>query len=182
MLDHLTPSLPAGLLVPEPLERAWEWMEDQGWGRTDENGYFLTPYEPDSQLGVVFASDASLDGWFNDDSPAPERLVPLGEIAPDGSLACLWLDEGDRERFVGLTSEGDAFLIADTGVDFLRAIAIGYVELVPMFLDEPPDDEEAIAALELFREWVADEFDADVPTQWSLVPDDEFAAWVERQG
>lgn len=29
-LELLTPSLPAGLSVPQPLDRAWAWMESQG--------------------------------------------------------------------------------------------------------------------------------------------------------
>lgn len=63
MKDQLMSKLPAGMTVPEPLERAWTWMEAQGWGSGEGEDYFLTPYAGQRQMGIVFSADRTLEGW-----------------------------------------------------------------------------------------------------------------------
>lgn len=70
--------------LPEPLCRAWSFMQAQGWGGVDEHGDpILTPYTGEEQLGVVFSASLSTQGWLNPDAPGAERLVPIAET--DGS-------------------------------------------------------------------------------------------------
>lgn len=84
-------TVPDAIIIPDELDRAWQWMEDQGWGVQNANGYFLTPYAGDSQLGIVFSDTATLEGWFEPDSEAAAQLLPFAEIAGDGSVgACGW--------------------------------------------------------------------------------------------
>lgn len=183
MTALLTPRLPAGVTLPEPLTRAWAWMEAQGFGFTNEHGYFLTPYPGRSQLGVVFSPNESLTGWFEPGEPGHDDLVPLCEIAGDGSCCALWNDAGTT-RFAALGSDGDTFLLADSAVDFLRLIAIGYDEIG--FADavtEPPYEEESVEAHAPFRAWVEQEFGVEVPEHWRTFEPDPFKAWVaERKG
>lgn len=182
MTELMTPALPAGTVLPEPLTRAWAWMEARGFGLTNENGYFLTPYPGDRQLGVVFTPGESLAGWFEPGEPGHGDLVPLGQIAGDGSLCALWNDSG-ATRFVALGSDGEAFLLADSAVDFLRLIAIGYSEIpFPDCLAEPPgeEDADAVAAHAPFRAWVEEEFGVEVPRHWRAVEPDPFDAWIDR--
>jgi hypothetical protein len=178
MTDLLTPHLPAGITLPEPLDRAWAWMEAQGFGFTNEHGYFLTPYPGDRQLGVVFSPGESLTGWFEPGEPGHDDLVPLGEIAGDGSWCLLWNDAGTA-RFVVLGSDGEAFLLADSAIDFLRLIAIGY-DGIPYadLLTEPSEDGESVAALAPFRAWVEAEFGVQVPEHWHTADPDPFNTWI----
>lgn len=176
MADSL--SLPAGFPLPEPLERAWTWLEAQGWGTRTEHGYFLTPYAGDVQLGVVFSPDLTTEGWIEPGAPGSERLIPIAEIAGDGSVGALWLDDTDAERFVALGSGGELFRLADSAVDFLRLIAIGHDEVAPFLWAEAPEDPETIEAHAAFRDWVEQEFSVTVPEIWEGPADDGFSDWV----
>lgn len=180
MLTTLAPHLSADLAVPDEVEQAWRWMEDQGWSIDNAHGYFLTPYAGDRVLGAVFgALDGFLEHWLVPGFPAG-RLAPIGTIGGDGSAVAIWLDDDDRLRFVGLGSEGEAYLLADSAVDFLRLVAVGHRELTSYELGLPADDAEAVAALAPFRAWVESTFDVVVPTEWPAVGDDEFTDWMDR--
>lgn len=182
--DLIAPELPAGITIPEALDRAWTWMEEQGWGAEKNGSYFLTPYAGRSQLGIVFSTGMSLQGWFRDpDDPALSRLMPLGETDTAGSMATLWLDASDTLRSALLGQDVGRLLLADDAVDFLRLVAIGYLELSSYDLVEEPyveDDMDSVAALADFRAWVAAEFGVDVPAHWSVRSPDPFEAWVAQ--
>ncbi|WP_179258108.1 hypothetical protein [Enemella evansiae] len=178
----LQPRLPVGMRIPDELERAWQWMEGQGFGERTEHGYFLTPYPGDRQLGIVFSDTETLEGWFEPGTPGQDRLLPIAQAAGDGSMAALWLDESDGLRVVELGSEGEALILAESAIDFLRLIAIGYLELVSYELAGPPEDEESIAAVSDFRAWVEETFEVTVPDEWNDVDEsDAFTAWVEAR-
>ena len=179
MTDVLTSKLPENFTIPEPLERAWSWMEQQGWGRGDGNGYVLTPYAGELQRGVVFLADQTLDGWFEPDEPGFERMVPLAEISGDGGVGVAWRDDDGEVRFGGFGAFGP-FLLANNAVDFLRLIAIGHIELNSMLRTLEPEEEESVAAHAEFRAWVSSEFDVEVPATWTQADPDPFAAWYER--
>lgn len=176
------PNLPPGMSIPEPLDRAWTWMEAKGWGFENTNGYFLTPYAGTAELGIVFSPTETLTGWFEPEEIGHDRLFPLGQTDGTGSFAALWRDPSDEPRVVVLGSEGERLYLADDAVDFLRLLAIGYLELNSYSIDEAPieDDEESVAALAEFRAWVEQEFDVSVPPQWSVLVPDPFDAWVSE--
>ncbi len=181
MSEALASRLPTGIAVPDELEQAWAWMEEQGWGVEREEGDLLTPYAGDRQLGIVFDAGASLDGWFDDGTAGRDRLVPIAELAGDGGIGALWRDDTDAIRFVGLGSDGDTFLLADSAVDFLRLVAIGYGEITAYHLGLPPEAADSVDAVEDFRTWVEETFGVDVPEEWPAVGDDEFSDWVAVQ-
>ncbi|MFW6599147.1 hypothetical protein ACQBAU_01570 [Propionibacteriaceae bacterium Y2011] len=181
MGDQLRPHLPEGFAVPEELERAWTWMEEQGWGQTNAHGYFLTPYAGELQLGIVFTPDATLEGLVESDTPGADQLVAIAEIAGDGSTGALWRNDAGAVRFVGLGSEGEYFLLADSAVEFLQLIAIGYRDLSTYVLGLPPEDDEAVEGHAAFREWVTETFGVEVPDEWPAVGSDEFTAWMEAK-
>ncbi|RZS44822.1 hypothetical protein EV193_101702 [Herbihabitans rhizosphaerae] len=153
-------------------------MERQGFGSTTQHGYFLTPYAGQRRLGVVFTPDASLDGWFPEDAAGLDRLLPIAQVGGDGSVGALWLDDDGSTRVVGLGSEGEAFLLADSAVEFLTLVAIGYGELSPYVLGLPPDDADSVRAVGGFRTWVRDTFSVAVPDEWPAVGSDAFTTWV----
>lgn len=179
LTDLLTPRLPAGFSIPAPLDRAWSWMEEQGWVVDGPNGYFVTPYSGTRQLGVVFSGQESLAGWFEPDDPGFDQLVPIAQVSGDGSTGAVWID-GDRARFVVLGSDGETFLLADSAVDFLRLVAIGHRELTSWELEEEPEDDEAVEAHAAFRTWVETELDVEVPSVWAVTDPGRFEEWAER--
>ncbi|MBR8744977.1 hypothetical protein [Nocardiopsis sp. MG754419] len=176
----LTPALPPGMSIPEPLERAWTWMEDQGFVVAHGSGHFVTPYAGTRQLGIVFSPGQHLGGWCEPGEPGHDHLLPIAEIAGDGSQCVLWNDAG-TVRFAVLGSDGETFLLADSAVDFLRFVAIGYDE-VPYaeYLAGPPEEEEAVEAHAAFRRWVESEFDVEVPAHWRVAEQDAFHAWCAK--
>ncbi|WP_140400733.1 hypothetical protein [Gulosibacter sp. 10] len=167
--------------IPEALERAWRWMEAQGFGSDAASGYVLAPYEGDEQLGPVFAPNLTLEGWFAADAPAARRLLPIAEIAGDGSQAALWVDEEGATRVVALDSDGEGYVLADSAEDFLVLLAIGYEEMKEFDFGEPPEDPDAVDAVEEFREWVGETLDVEVPEEWPEVGEDEFGDWLREQ-
>lgn len=197
--------LPDGVALPEELRRAWAFMESQGWGGEGADGTpFLTPFATERQLGAVFSADLSIEGWLNPRAPGAERIVPLAETDGSGGMAALWIDDEGAQRYIWLSSEsGEAMRLADSAVDFLRLIAIGYDELTEWGFGAPPDSfadtvehedlEEAdlesrdpVVAHAKFRSWVEAAFGVTVPDLWEAEGDEAFNAWigplVERHG
>lgn len=178
MKDQLMSKLPAGMTVPEPLERAWTWMEAQGWGSGEGEDYFLTPYAGKRQMGIVFSADRTLEGWFEEGQNGFDKMFPIAEISGDGGIGLMWLKSDGEIAFAGLGGFGP-FLMAENSIDFLRLIAIGKHELDSLLLTMEAEDEEAAAHAE-FRSWVTTEFGVEVPLTWEVGPDpDPFETWIE---
>ncbi|MFF2654307.1 hypothetical protein [Streptomyces sp. NPDC058045] len=175
--DQLRTRLPDDFVIPEPLERAWSWMEAQGWGSSNSHDYYLTPYAGERQLGVVFSPGLTLDGWFEAGDTGFDRLVPFVDLDGSGSLGVLWSDDRRDIQVGALGGEGQVSLLAENTLDFLRLVAIGYEE-VGSYLDGEPEDEEAVEGHAAFRSWVQDEFDVVVPNAWRYADPDPFNAWV----
>ena len=162
-------------------------MESRGWGGIGaDDEPFLTPYPGESQLGPVFSTRLSIRGWLDPDAPGAERLVPIAETDGAGGLALIWIDDQGEHRFVGLSSDGGGGLrLADTALDFLRLLAIGYEEFNEFAFGEEPyvdpeDDEEddPVAAHAEFRAWVESTFEVDVPPSWDVEQDEAFDGWL----
>jgi hypothetical protein len=171
--------MPAGVAVPDELEIAWQWMEQRGFGLlgADRASYFLTPYADARQLGIIFTPHATLEGWLAPWMSGYDQLIPIAEISSSGSQAALWRTDTGLDKFVALGSEGEAFLLAHSAVDFLRLSAVGYVSLEE--IGTQPDEPDAVAAVAEFRDWVAETFGVRVPPRWPPPrQNDEFAEWL----
>lgn len=165
--------------IPEELEQAWSWLEEQGgYAEQTSNGYFLATAPGPRQLGPVFGGLLTLVGWFEPGSDGFARILPIAEIDGSGSIGALWRD-GDAIRVVALGSEGAAFILANTAREFLALLAMGYREFDRYELAVPPDDDEAIDAVAEFRAWVVAQ-GIEVPESWQ-VEDDAFTEWVAQQ-
>lgn len=177
--EALAPLLPPGMVVPAGLEQAWAFMESRGWRSTAAGEHLLLPNDGSAAAGIVFETGLGLDGAVPVGSPAAARLLPIGRSAGDGSVAALWLDDDGETRVVGLGSDGEAYVLAESGFELLRLVAVGYDELTPVTLGAPPDPASR-EATEPFRSWVRDDVGLDVPEEWPAVGRDRFTAWVER--
>ncbi|WP_158600468.1 IS1096 element passenger TnpR family protein [Tessaracoccus antarcticus] len=177
LAETLSRRLPQGMEIPDELERAWAFFEQRGWWGSRDADHFLAPCSFESRPGVVFSSECTLDGWFAPDSPAHERLLPIAVTDGTGSIAALWLESPGMLRVVGLGSEGEARLLAESVPDFLRLMAIGYPEFTPGVVGGRPDVDSR-AALADYRHWVEETLGLDVPAEWPPFTRDRFSDWV----
>lgn len=110
----------------------------------------------------------------------------------DGSLYAFWIDDENNQKIVHLGSEGgQLYILAESFVDFLRLLAIGYDELG--FADLNITIEEWNAATGQgknaginfrFREWVEKEFKVQVPDKGNSIVDlndETFSNWIKEQ-
>jgi hypothetical protein len=200
-------SLPAGMALPQPLERLFDWLDAHHCvrGATRDHGP-MAALEPthtwNTSISLVSfqpVEHGHAATWLGvDDAAAASRLAPIVRTGCDGSYAALWRDDEDRVRFVHMGSgSGSTWMgvIADDAVDFLRFLAVGY--------EEPAFSEyfgctpiEATAAEQYqpptaFRDWVETTFGVTVPpTADGLVPrpasmdddasDDPFWRWCRK--
>jgi hypothetical protein len=178
-------SLPPGMALPEPIDRLLAWMDVNGFARRMRRSGTLyaqlsAPDDPEPASSIVSIAPSEPDyveGWVGSDPAARDRLANLVRTGGDGSYACLWRDDAGGTRFVHLGSgSGSTMLCTLTTdpVDFLRLLAIGYVELCwPEHFPFAPEDvdEDAVRAPARLRRWVEQEFGVAIPrTASEIVP------------
>ncbi|WP_420114996.1 IS1096 element passenger TnpR family protein [Pseudactinotalea sp.] len=174
--------LPEGWSLPHELERAWVFMERQGWVLAAGDGTELAaPGPPEARPGLVFSSGLGLADRWGAGHPALQRVVPIA-ASPDDTRVALWLDDDGVTRVVALTPDGGASLLGDGAVDLLRLAAVGYPAISPQVLGRPPEDEAAVAGVAEFRRWVLNQLGVDVPPMWGPLGSDRFTEWLARQG
>lgn len=183
MRTLLAPTAPTDFAIPAELEQAWDWLEARGYGLDRDGRYHLSVHDDSVPHLVVFTPAAGLTGWFEADSAAADRLLPIAE-GGDGSVVALWGDGSGQEqtdavRVVVLGSEGEAYVLAESVVDFLVLLAIGYTDLIEFGV--PPEDDAAVAAVADFRAWVQDTHGVSVPPEWAVEAEDDFTDWVQEQ-
>lgn len=178
MRDALAANRPDWTSFPAELDQAWDWMDQQGYSRSSPDGYFVAPYAGNRVLGPTFDTGRTLQGWFEPGTPAYSKLLPLGDAAGDGALLAMW-DDGGEMRFVVL-DDGAGFIVAENVSDFLALLSIGYDEFFSFTIAGPPENQDAVAGLAGFREWVST-LGVAVPAEWPEVGDDRFTDWVRAQ-
>ncbi|SHI86362.1 SMI1/KNR4 family protein [Pseudozobellia thermophila] len=168
--------IPETIPVPKALKLLCDWV--------DENDY------PISGGFELMADDGeSIGSWF-DSEDVSDRFGVFG-TGPDGSLYALWIDDDGHQKIVHLGSEGDAlYILADSFVDFLRLLAIGYSEIGSADMTKTAeewnsdDDDESINPD--FQKWVSATFHVTIPKTGSEimnVNDSLFKNWVhQKQG
>lgn len=211
--DETASALPSPFVLPDSFRLLLDWIERNGWvrdsGRRDAErravqkrvGWLSERNDRGSQ-DVRFQVDRHFAAaWLGlEEAAAAERLVAFATIGGEGTNAAFWLDDSGRQRIVALGSGSGSTLacvLADDPVDFLRLLAIGYMDLP--FNDEwdrPPEHPEPDEAgdwspiNEPYRRWLTTTFGVTVPeTASELVPnpaemgdedtDDDFANWLE---
>ena len=181
-------TLPAGMFIPQPLERLFDWIEDSGYFTDNELGRhgFLYPLsklnagwsESERPGGTIveFLAEGNvhLKQWFGEEyAHLARRLYVFCKTGGDGSSAAFWIDDYGRQRIVHLGSGSGSVLVcvlADDPIDFLRLLAIGYDELCwNEDFSHPPNQGPDSGAFFVrpnvrFRTWVCDTFDVTIPT------------------
>lgn len=181
--------LPA-MQVPPPLGLLFEWIE--------QNGLFVD--RPRGRVGFLFPEAAMKAGrtkagrpggtdlefaaegnvnlkyWFGSESPdILERLCVFAQTGGDGSMAAFWMDDQGHQRIVHMGSGSGSTLVcvlADTAVDFLRLLAIGYDEICwGEDFGTPPNTgtDFIVQPNQAFAAWVTSTFDVTIPRQASEI-------------
>jgi hypothetical protein len=184
-LNEVERTFPPMLRMPEELQMAFRWMEENGFVRNEAIRYAsLYPSTVVQRQAIANSYFTVVDpdlmsAWLgNDDPSVTGRVAPFIVTGGDGSQAGIWMDDNGVQRFVHLGSGSGSTLscvLADNAVDFLRLLAIGYEEICrpEVFTLTPEDaytnehrgDEHAIpyrAPVE-FRHWVESTFHVTVP-------------------
>ena len=198
--------------LPEPLKQLFSWIEARGLYVDTRNGRlgFLFP-EAEQRAGrtdtgrpggtdISFFAEGNVNMkyWFRHERPEVlDRLCVFAKTGGDGSMAAFWLDAQGRQKIVHLGSGSGSIMVcvlADTAIDFIRLIAIGYEELCwGENFDAPPNtDPDAglvVTPNTEFQDWVRSTFGVAIPSKASEIvahPDDmgssasedEFNRWV----
>lgn len=197
--------VPHGFDFFEPLHLLFEWVEKQGYVVRGHDGDLYGSLSGDARVGTAvelrgYTAEQTASyarSWFGDVAGNPAaRLWPFVQTGGEGSMAALWLDGDRRTRVVHLGSGSGSLMtcvLADNGLDFLRLLAIGYVEICwnEEFAVPPrPWDEEGDTVNVPYRDWLHRTFGATIPaTALEIVPepvemgdpetDDPFCRWVD---
>jgi hypothetical protein len=177
------------MVVPEPLEQLFQWIEERGLYLDRPKGRigFLFPEEEmkagwtdsgrpgGTNIDFYAEGDANLRHWFNKDSDEiTSRLCVFCRTGGDGSTGAFWLDDQGQQRIVHLGSGSGSIMVcvlADDPVDFLRLLAIGYDEVCWGGFDGPPNpgEEFTVAPNDTFRDWVRTTFGVTIPAHGSEI-------------
>lgn len=192
------------IAIPRELAALYQWIEQHGLIETDDDGFLSGRISANWENTPDVTFDASyhegIHYWFALPAVTDEitsRLVIFARSGMDGSMLGLWLDDNKQTRFVHLGSGSGSMLcciIADTGVDFLSLLAIGYQEIGMVYdfsrsPEEIGDDPQPSPA---FLEWLKTEFNITRPHNASLIikeraeigsetATDPFCRWCNKQ-
>jgi len=181
-----------GMILPDPLEQLFKWIELKGLYIDTPNGRlgFMYPEEKikssrtnSSSPGgtdISFAAEGNINlrYWFRTtDSDVMERLCVFAKTGAEGSMAAFWLAEDGSQKIVHLGSGSGSTticILAHDPVDFLRLIAIGYDEICwgEDFAEPPNASGKFIVGPNYeYIDWVTKRFGVTIPDRaLSVVP------------
>jgi hypothetical protein len=139
--------------------------------------------------------------WFGHDrSDVLDRLCVFAKTAADGSMAVFWIDDSGKQCIVHMGSGSGSLLccvLAETAIDFLGLISIGYDEICwHIAFPYPPNSPHSESGFYIhpniaFQDWVRTTFAVSIPEQATLIvknpcemgdtnSSDRFCRWVEQ--
>jgi hypothetical protein len=178
-------TLPAGMSLPEPLKRLYDWIETNGFVDDSFNnrrtGQLCADYWEGSTeteryggTAIDFYPEGNEDAghWTGSQDPAVhQRIYVFAKTGADGSVAALWLAPDGTQKIVHMGSGSGSTMycvLADDPIDFLRLIAIGYDEIcfVNNFNAPPNVGENTEAFIHPnvgYQAWVCETFNVTIP-------------------
>lgn len=215
LIDQLKKVLPDGMTLPQELILLYEWIEENNLYVENENGHRIGFLYPEKELKenwndnereggtlIEFAAGEpeNLKYWFGgkNDNEIRQRLCVFAQSGREGSESAFWLTENGDLKIVHMGSGSGSILscvLADSFLDFLRLLAIGYDEIC---WDEnfpfPPNennDDIIVKPNVKFQSWVKETFNVDIPkTALEIVKnparmdsensEDEFFNWYQK--
>lgn len=201
-----------GMDIPPSLELLFRWIERNRCFVDTPNGRigFLFP-EAQMKLGwtelgrpggtdISFAAEGNenLKYWFRTTDPeVMKRLCVFAKTGGDGSMAAFWLADDGSQKIVHLGSGSGSVtlcILAETPIDFLRLLAIGYDEICwgDAYSQPPNASGEFVVEPNLpLRDWVENTFQVTIPSCATEIvrnpasmddhhSDDTFWQWVKK--
>lgn len=187
LIEQLEKTLPDKMVVPQPLIKLYEWIEENKLYTDTADGTRIGYLYPEDKLeeswndceregGTIvhfFAQSVeNLKYWFGiENDEIYTRLRVFGKTGSEGSQCALWLDDNGDTKIVHMGSGSGSILccvLADNAIDFLRLLAIGYDEICWNELyayppNESNDDDFVVHPNLEFQNWVKTTFDVTIP-------------------
>lgn len=141
---------------------------------------------------LAFVIDPEMFDYYLGRKDLANTIVSILRCGGDGSHIALWRDPTGAMKYVFCGSEGDTFVVAENGLDFVRLLAMGYEGIEGRFSLE---DHPRVYAQEygdgewpepvVLKDWVCTTFNTEFPeTGTALLPvyegADPFATWVSE--
>jgi hypothetical protein len=174
--NQIAATLCPGMHLPAPLEQLFRWIEnagfflDQGPARLGylHGGNEKLRCSPGTSIAFVAEGNVNMKYWFGTDAAKViDRLCVFAHTGSDGSMAAFWLDDDGEQKIVHLGSGSGSTLVcmlADSAVDFLRLLAIGYEEICWGEFSEPAPGRDIQLA-----QWVEHTFAVTIPSRGSEI-------------
>ena len=186
LIQELENTLPEGMYIPEAIKTLYNWIEDNNL-YAERGGLRIGSLYPEEKLKASWTDDEreggtdiefsasgndSLKYWFGKDSDEIKaRLCVFAKSGAEGSQCALWKDDSGDVKVVHLGSGSGSTLccvLADSAVDFLRLLAIGYDEICwdecfPYPPNKGEDVELYVKPNIEFQDWVKTTFNVTIP-------------------
>jgi hypothetical protein len=204
-----------GMSIPNELDELFNWIEsnrlyiDRGAERVGllfplndlKNGWTKTSRPGGTYIEFFAEGNVNLHHWFGHDrADVLNRLCVFAKTGGDGSMAAFWIDDAGKQCIVHMGSGSGSTLccvLAETPIDFLRLIAIGYDEIC--WNDEfsyPPNSPDYDTGFHVYpnveyQNWVQTKFGVSIPERAIEIvkhpvesgdtnSPDRFYRWVEH--
>ncbi|MEO0885097.1 MAG: SMI1/KNR4 family protein [Cyanobacteria bacterium J06648_10] len=213
--EQISKTLLPGMVIPDELNALFAWIESNGLYidkdarrigflfPEDELKKGLTDTERPGGTNIEFFAEGNfnLHHWFGHErADVLNRLCVFAKTGSEGSMAAFWIDDAGKQRIVHMGSGSGSVLccvLAETPVDFLRLLAIGYDEICwNDAFPYPPNSPECDSGLHVhpnikYQDWVRGTFDVSIPERATAIvkhlsemddtnSPDRFCRWVEQ--
>ncbi len=212
---EMAASVPPTMRFPEEIALLCDWVEVHG---------HIVIHSDGSRVGLMHVAHASapddldadvpggtnlqlkpegathMAAWFGGGADVEDRVSVFAQTGGEGSMAAFWRAPDGTQKIVHLGSGSGSTLVcvlAETPVDFLRLIAIGYDEICwdEKFNARPneggDEDKPRILPHKAFQAWVRKTFKVTIPKTASEIvkhpssidsarSEDPFWNWVKK--
>lgn len=215
LAEQLEAALVPAMKMPPEFVALFDWIEsndlyvDNSGGRIGflfpeaelRDGWTDTERPGGTQIVFGAAGNAGVHHWFGHANPdVINRICVFAQTGNEGSQAAFWIDDNGNQRIVHMGSGSGSVLccvLADSAIDFLRLLAIGYDEICwNVEFQNSPNDPALNRDLYIhpnlsYQSWVAETFGVSIPSRAIEIVQhpaeigdtdtkDEFCRWVNR--
>ncbi len=192
LYDEMLKNLPDKLSIPEEFRILFDWMENNHYTMVTQDGNYIAGLnDPNDDLysedeegneivyggtSIYFSAQDQLDfeHYKKEYGDLSDRIYTFARTGGDGSHAAFWLDDDGNQKIVHIGSGSGSTLfcvIANTPLDFIRLLAIGYEEICWLQSQAgnslPPNQDDADDTIvypnKKFQEWVVKTFNTTIP-------------------
>jgi hypothetical protein len=205
LAKQISEALLPGMVLPAEFTALFKWIESNGFYTDTKAGRIgsLCPEHRSEGTRIEFLAEGNVNVqyWFGRKrSSVLDRLCVFANTGAEGSNAAFWIDDDGKQCIVHMGSGSGSLLccvLAETAIDFLRLIAIGYEEICwNQAFAFPPNSPEydsgtTVRPNRAYQDWVRTTYGVTIPrTALKIVKHpaqmgdksspDRFCRWVEE--